>query len=105
MLASDYIARYKSKVNFAAESDFYRYLFGLLPTILIITLRSAIAMLSLLVLTRFDESGAAPRYRIYQYLAYLQNLGIHIEVAPLFDSHYLNKLYFKQQRYNSNRLN
>lgn len=55
-------------------------------------------MMTLLYIPRFDESGAAPRYRVYQYLPQLRQLGINITIKPLLDKDYLNKLYFFKKR-------
>lgn len=55
-------------------------------------------MHKLLVLSRFDESGAGPRYRVYQYFDSLKEKGIHVFTKPLLDSHYVNKLYASQKR-------
>ena len=55
-------------------------------------------MFTLLVLSRFDESGAGPRYRIYQYFDSLKKHGISIVTKPLLNSEYLSKLYFSQKR-------
>lgn len=55
-------------------------------------------MRTLLYLPRFDESGAAPRYRVYQYLNHLKQIGIQVEVKPLLTKTYLNKLYFTKKR-------
>jgi len=55
-------------------------------------------MPTLLYVPRFDENGAAPRYRIYQYLDSFKKLGFNITVKPLFNINYLNNLYFKKKR-------
>src|SRR5258708_7601023 len=55
-------------------------------------------MFTLLVLSRFDESGAGPRYRVYQYFDSLEEQGIKIVVKPLLDSEYVNKLYLSKKR-------
>lgn len=55
-------------------------------------------MPNILYLSRFDESGAAPRYRVYQYFDSFQQVGITITAKPLLDIKYLNKLYFAKKR-------
>lgn len=55
-------------------------------------------MPTLLYIPRTDESGAGPRYRVYQFFDSFNKLGFTITVKPLFDSKYLNKLYFEKKR-------
>lgn len=55
-------------------------------------------MLNLLILTRFDEHGAGPRYRIFQYLEHLKKRGIRTKIYPLFDKTYIQNLYFQNKR-------
>jgi len=54
--------------------------------------------MKILYLPRFDQHGAGPRYRVYQFFNRFNASGIQIEVKPLFDIHYLNNLYFKGKR-------
>lgn len=49
--------------------------------------------MKILLLSRYDYSGASSRYRTYQYLPYLQQYGFEITVAPLFDGDYIKDLY------------
>lgn len=49
--------------------------------------------MKILLLCRYDESGASSRFRFFQYLPYLQAQGFEIEVAPFFDSTYVQRLY------------
>ena len=55
-------------------------------------------MPTLLYIPRFDESGASPRYRVYQYLDGLKQIGFDITVKPLLDIKYLNNFYFNGKR-------
>lgn len=55
-------------------------------------------MPTLLYIPRFDESGAAPRYRVYQYFASLKAQGFTITAKPLLDIRYLHNLYFNKKR-------
>lgn len=55
-------------------------------------------MAKLLYVPRFDQNGAGPRYRVYQFFDNFRLLGIEITVKPLFDIQYLNNLYFKKKR-------
>ena len=43
--------------------------------------------------TRYAINGASSRLRIYQYVAPLVDYGIFIEVSPLFDKDYIERLY------------
>jgi len=49
--------------------------------------------MKILVLSRYGYLGASSRYRFYQYLPYLQQQGIEVEVAPLLDDEYIKDLY------------
>ena len=49
--------------------------------------------LNLLCLSRYDAAGPSSRYRLYQYLPRLEAAGFVVEVAPLFDSGYVTRLY------------
>jgi glycosyltransferase involved in cell wall biosynthesis len=55
-------------------------------------------MAKLLYVPRFDQHGAAPRYRIYQFLDNIRALGIEVTDKPLLGIDYLNQLYFKKKR-------
>jgi hypothetical protein len=47
----------------------------------------------LLILSRYDRRGASSRLRMMQYLPYLEQAGFRVEIAPFFDSSYLDALY------------
>ncbi len=49
--------------------------------------------MKILLLSRYTRLGASSRLRSYQYLPYLRNLGIEVDVAPLFGDNYLKQLY------------
>ena len=49
--------------------------------------------MNILLLSRYDKLGASSRYRSYQYLPYLRNLGHRIDVSPLLSNLYLNRTY------------
>ena len=46
-----------------------------------------------LLLSRYGPLGASSRMRSYQYLPYLSELGIHVDVSPLLDDIYLENFY------------
>lgn len=46
-----------------------------------------------LALTRYDRAGASSRVRVYQYLPWLERRGLEVNVVPLFDATYLERLY------------
>lgn len=50
-------------------------------------------MSKILLLTRYSSIGASSRYRCYQYLPYLRNLGLDITVYPLLNDEYVKNLY------------
>lgn len=52
----------------------------------------------MLYLSRFDEHGAGPRYRVYQFFDSFKKIGFNITTKPLFSIDYLNDLYFKKKR-------
>jgi glycosyltransferase involved in cell wall biosynthesis len=52
----------------------------------------------LLILSRFDECGAGPRYRFYQFLSLFEQKGIRVEIQALLDKKYLNSVYSNQAR-------
>lgn len=47
----------------------------------------------LLMLTRYDRRGASSRYRSYQYIPYLREVGFDITIQSLFDANYLESRY------------
>ncbi|RZL04478.1 MAG: glycosyltransferase [Rubrivivax sp.] len=49
-------------------------------------------------LSKYDESGASSRYRVFQYLPHLRQAGWEVEVEPLFDARYLQHLYGQGRR-------
>ncbi|MBU0490773.1 MAG: glycosyltransferase family 4 protein [Chloroflexi bacterium] len=53
----------------------------------------------ILFLTRYDRCGASSRYRIYQYLPFLEQAGFEGVVHPLFVGTYLQRIYSAQPRY------
>lgn len=52
--------------------------------------------MKVLSLTRYNRLGASSRLRSLQYFPWLQQAGIEIEHAPLFDDEYLQRLYARQ---------
>lgn len=51
------------------------------------------ANLSLLALTRYSPTGASSRYRTFQYLPYLQEQGVKVNVQSLLGDEYLQAIY------------
>lgn len=51
-----------------------------------------------LLLSRHCRIGASSRMRALQYLPYMQNQGIDVDVKPLYDAAYLNRLYRSGRR-------
>lgn len=51
-------------------------------------------MSKLLLLSRYGRLGASSRARSLQYLPYLTERGIQVEVSPLFFDNYLQKKVF-----------
>lgn len=51
-----------------------------------------------LLLSRYCRQGASSRMRSLQYLPFLENHGIKVEVNPLYDETYLNNLYENNTR-------
>ncbi len=49
--------------------------------------------LRILFLTKYSSAGASSRYRVYQYLPYLEQAGYACQVSPLFDDDYLHNRY------------
>ena len=54
--------------------------------------------MKILLLTRYNSLGPSSRLRFYQYLPYLKDHGIEIEVAPLLGSRYIEDLYWSKTR-------
>ncbi|GAB4482089.1 MAG: glycosyltransferase family 4 protein [Anaerolineales bacterium] len=49
--------------------------------------------MKILLLSRYGRLGASSRVRFYQYLPYLRERGVEVDVAPFFDDDYLRALY------------
>lgn len=49
--------------------------------------------MKVLALTRYGALGASSRVRFYQYLTFLEENGLRVEIASLFDDNYLRRLY------------
>ncbi|HSW36318.1 MAG TPA: glycosyltransferase family 4 protein, partial [Candidatus Limnocylindrales bacterium] len=49
--------------------------------------------MKILLLSLYGYLAASSRYRFYQYLPYLRQQGIEVEVAPLLDDEYIKDLY------------
>ncbi|MES2205623.1 MAG: glycosyltransferase family 4 protein [Pseudomonadota bacterium] len=49
-------------------------------------------MLKLLILTRYERSGASSRMRFYQYLPGLEAAGFEVTISPLFSDDYVAEL-------------
>lgn len=45
----------------------------------------------MLLLTKYGRRAAATRFRVLQYLPYLEAAGVDVEIRPLFDDRYLHK--------------
>jgi glycosyltransferase involved in cell wall biosynthesis len=54
--------------------------------------------MKILLLSRYNHVGASSRVRFYQYLPYLATQGIHVTVANLLGSNYLEDLYGGRRR-------
>ena len=54
--------------------------------------------MKILLLSRYSHLGASSRVRFYQYLPYLVTQGIHVTVANLLGSNYLEDLYGGRKR-------
>jgi glycosyltransferase involved in cell wall biosynthesis len=54
--------------------------------------------MKILLLSRYNHMGASSRVRFYQYLPYLATQGIHVTVANLLGSSYLEDLYGGRRR-------
>ena len=50
-------------------------------------------MNKILLLPRYDRTGASSRYRFYNFISYLEKKGIECEVSSLLDSTYLSNKY------------
>lgn len=53
--------------------------------------------MNVLLLTKYDQSGASSRYRTLQYLNYLKNRGINVTVNSLLDSSYIEKIFARKK--------
>ena len=53
----------------------------------------------ILVFTRYEDLGASSRLRTLQYLKFLENEKIDIEVSPLFSNEYFKNLYSGKPRW------
>ena len=54
--------------------------------------------MNILLLSRYSHLGASSRVRFYQYIPYLETEGIHVTVANLLGSTYLEDLYEGRRR-------
>jgi glycosyltransferase involved in cell wall biosynthesis len=54
--------------------------------------------MKVLLLSRYTKLGASSRLRSYQYIPYLQEHGIEVEIAALFDTSYLKRLYGEEKK-------
>ena len=52
--------------------------------------------MKILLLPRYESLAASSRYRFYQYIPYLENLGWDISVEPLLTNNYVEHLYFNK---------
>jgi glycosyltransferase involved in cell wall biosynthesis len=52
--------------------------------------------MKVLILTRYGRLGASSRLRAYQYLPFLQQAGVEVELMPLLSDEYLLRLYAKK---------
>lgn len=50
----------------------------------------------MLLMSRYDRLGASSRLRSYQYLPYLNQHGVDVEISPLFDDAYVKGLYIRK---------
>jgi glycosyltransferase involved in cell wall biosynthesis len=48
--------------------------------------------LKILILTRYERSGASSRMRCYQYLPWLEAAGVEVTISPLFSDEYVLEL-------------
>jgi glycosyltransferase involved in cell wall biosynthesis len=53
--------------------------------------------MKILLLSRYGVLGASSRYRTYQYLPYLREQGLEINVVPLLDDRYIQSLYSEKR--------
>jgi glycosyltransferase involved in cell wall biosynthesis len=49
--------------------------------------------MKVILFSKYDDKGASSRVRCYQYLPYLKDNGINVDVKPLFSNYYLSCLY------------
>lgn len=54
--------------------------------------------LRVLLLSRYDRLGSSSRLRHYQFLPFLEEHGIQVDVHPLLPNTYLSKLYFERSK-------
>lgn len=54
--------------------------------------------MKILLLTRYSSIGPSSRLRFYQYLPYLKEHGIDVDVVPLLDGRYIQDLYKHKKR-------
>jgi glycosyltransferase involved in cell wall biosynthesis len=52
--------------------------------------------MKILLLSRYDRTGASSRLRSYQYIPMLKRFGIDVHVAPLLSEHYIRRLFAGQ---------
>ncbi len=50
------------------------------------------------MLTRYGRLGASSRLRSYQYIPYLAEHGVSVDISPLFDDDYVRELYVIRQQ-------
>ena len=50
-------------------------------------------MNKIFIFTKYNKNGASSRYRFYQYIPYLNQIGIKTVLMPLFPDNYLNRIY------------
>lgn len=54
--------------------------------------------MKILLLSRYSAQGASSRVRSFQYIPYLEARGCGVDVEPLFDTDYIERLYKLRQR-------
>lgn len=54
--------------------------------------------MKVLILPRYSRKGASSRLRTYQFIPYLKQHGMDVEVSCLFDDQYLDRLYSAKQK-------
>jgi hypothetical protein len=53
--------------------------------------------MKLLIMSRYSVKGASSRYRLFQYVPYLQAHGWDVEVSHLLDDGYIRRILSKSQ--------